>query len=158
VPRDDETVWRFDFVVNRQGPLEESQRTSYRHSREEVDRDFYKFVNRANNWFVDREKQRSGLVYSGVDAGFHVQDAAVTESMGPITDRSKEHLGIGDAQIAAMRRFMLTAVHEVEDGQDPPLAGADGGNAMLADFYLLNALLPKGAPWRLTEPATSHAG
>jgi phthalate 4,5-dioxygenase len=153
VPRDDETVWRYDFVVDRYGPLDESLRRSYRHSREEVGPDFFKLVNRANNWFVDREKQRNGLVYSGVDAGFHVQDAAVTESMGPITDRSKEHLGIGDAQIAAMRQLLLRVVREAQAGGDPPLTGGSLTPGMLDDFYLLNALIPKGAPWRLSAAA-----
>jgi hypothetical protein len=158
VPRDDETVWRYDFVVDRFGPLDESNRRSYRHSREEVDASFYKYANRRNDFELDRDKQRSGLVYSGLDAGFHVQDAAVTESMGPITDRSKEHLGIGDLQIAAMRQFLLKAARDIENGADPPLTGPNGAPGMLDNFYLLHALIPKGTPWRLGEASPAPVG
>jgi nitrite reductase/ring-hydroxylating ferredoxin subunit len=156
VPCDDETVWRFDFVLDRSGPLDLSYRQGYRHSREEVDPDFRKLHNRANNYLIDREKQRLGLVYSGLDAGFHVQDACVTESMGPVTDRSREHLGIGDRQIAAMRQLLLQTIHDVQQGEDPPPLGAPG---TLDDFYLINALLPKDAPWKLdADRAGAHAG
>jgi nitrite reductase/ring-hydroxylating ferredoxin subunit len=153
VPRDDETVWRYDFMLDRSNPLDEKLRHSYRHSREEVGQDFRKFLNRGNDYLVDREKQRTGLVYSGVDGGFHVQDAAITESMGPITDRSREHLGIGDRQIAAIRQFLLQTIRAAQEGQDPPLTGADATDGALDDFYLLNALLPKGAEWRLAKMA-----
>jgi len=147
VPRDDETVWRFDFIVDRSGPLDDSSRRSYRHSREEVGADFRKFDSRANNYHIDREKQRLGLVFSGLDAGFHVQDACVTESMGPVTDRTREHLGIGDRQIVAMRQLLLEASHAVEEGRDPPLT--DGDASALDDFYLINSLVPRDASWKL---------
>ena len=147
VPRDDETVWRYDFILDRSHPLEESYRRSYRHSMEEIGPDFRKHANRANNYLIDREKQRTELVYSGVDAGFHVQDACITESMTAITDRSKEHLGLGDRQIAAMRQLLLRVVHDVEQGEDPPLA--DGVAGALDNFYMLNALIPTGTDWRL---------
>lgn len=39
--------------------------------------------------------------------GFWRQDRAVTESMGPIYDRSKEHLGASDRGIIRFRRLML---------------------------------------------------
>ncbi len=152
VPRDDETVWRYDFVLDRSHPLDESYRRSYRHSREEVGPDFRKHANRANDYLIDREKQRTQFVYSGVDAGFHVQDACITESMTAITDRSKEHLGIGDLQIATMRQFLLRVIREVQQGEDPPLT--DGAAGALRDFYMLNALLPAGTDWRLRDPAT----
>ena len=34
-------------------------------------------------------------VYAGIPFGPHTQDAAMTESMGPISDRENEHLGAG---------------------------------------------------------------
>ena len=148
VPRDDETVWRFDFMLDLSGPLDASYQRSYHHNREELGPDFRKYANRGNNYLIDREKQRLGLVYSGVDAGFHVQDACVTESMGPITDRSREHLGIGDMQVAAMRQFLLKVIRDVQGGQEPPAIGDPG---VLDDFYLINAMLPKSAPWKLAE-------
>ena len=40
--------------------------------------------------------------------------------MGPICDRSKEHLGASDAAIVRMRRRLMNAAKELEKTSDPP--------------------------------------
>ncbi|MGH2520011.1 MAG: hypothetical protein ACRDF8_09435, partial [Chloroflexota bacterium] len=49
------------------------------------------------------------------------QDGAVTESMGTICDRTKEHLGTADAAIIMMRRQMLRLARELQQGKEPAL-------------------------------------
>jgi phenylpropionate dioxygenase-like ring-hydroxylating dioxygenase large terminal subunit len=51
--------------------------------------------------------------------GFLAQDNMVNESQGPIVDRSREHLGAFDKVVAAARIMLLTAIREVQKGQDP---------------------------------------
>ncbi|MBM2811728.1 MAG: phthalate 4,5-dioxygenase [Chloroflexi bacterium] len=51
--------------------------------------------------------------------GFLCQDNMVNESQGPIADRRRELLGSLDTVITAMRRVMLTAITDVEQGRDP---------------------------------------
>jgi hypothetical protein len=46
--------------------------------------------------------------YTGID-GIHLQDQAITESMGAIVDRSQEHLGSSDAMIIRTRRRLIRA-------------------------------------------------
>jgi hypothetical protein len=76
-----------------------------------------------NDWGLDRGSQRSGQQYSGI-ANITMQDQAVTESMGPITDHGHEHLGPGDLMISRTRRRLLQAARELRDhGTLPP--GAD---------------------------------
>lgn len=72
----------------------------------------------SNDWLIDREAQRSNRIYSGID---HValQDQAVTESMGPITDHAHEHLGPGDLMIARTRRRVLQAARALRDAGTP---------------------------------------
>ena len=60
----------------------------------------------ANDWGMDREAQRSNAIYSGID-GIHLQDQAITESMGPIVDHTFEHLGPSDQMITRTRRRLL---------------------------------------------------
>src|SRR6516162_5522155 len=48
-------------------------------------------ANASNDWGMDRAAQRSSAIYSGID-GIHLQDQAITESMGPVTDHAFEHL------------------------------------------------------------------
>jgi hypothetical protein len=73
--------------------------------------------------------------------------------MGPVTDRTHEHLGVGDRQIAEMRQLILRTIRDVQAGKDPPLTGPDASDGALDDFYLLNVLLPKGESWKLPVPA-----
>jgi hypothetical protein len=40
--------------------------------------------------------------------------------MGPIYDRSKEHLGHGDRAIVGARRCLLSAMEEMAEGKEPP--------------------------------------
>jgi len=43
----------------------------------------------------------------------------MTETMGPIVDRSKEHLGTSDVAIIAARRRLLRMLRELEQGIEP---------------------------------------
>lgn len=60
------------------------------------------------NWGQDREAMAAGLSFSGIQ-GVNLQDIAVQESMGPIVDRSREHLGAADLAIVHFRRLLLKA-------------------------------------------------
>ena len=71
---------------------------------------------------INRELQASGLSYTGIK-GFGTQDCAIQESMGPIVDRSLEHLLMGDAAIVKLRRLLLQALRDHADGK--PLMGID---------------------------------
>ena len=69
----------------------------------------------------DRDAMKDGN-WTGID-GFTNQDMACQESMGPITDRTQEHLGTSDIAIIRMRKRMLEAVGRFEKGE--PLIGLD---------------------------------
>nr|WP_256872880.1 Rieske 2Fe-2S domain-containing protein [Candidatus Entotheonella palauensis] len=85
--------------------------------------------NASNDWGMDREAQRSGAIYSGID-GIHLQDQAVTESMGPIVDHHFEHLAPSDQMITRTRRRLLRAARQLrETGSVPP--GVDDPEALL---------------------------
>jgi len=96
-----------------------------------------------NDYLIDREKQRSGNSYTGVD-GIPVQDAVATESMGPIADRTAEHLVSSDVMVIRTRRRMLDAVRALqESGTVPP--GADE-----PEVYLVRSggvILPETCDW-----------
>src|SRR5262249_17382668 len=53
--------------------------------------------------------------------GIHLQDQAITESMGPITDHAFEHLAPSDQMITRTRRRLLMAARALRDkGVLPP--------------------------------------
>lgn len=77
-------------------------------------------ANVSNDWGMDRAAQRSSAIYSGIN-GIHLQDQAITESMGPITDHALEHLAPSDQMITRTRRRLLIAARALkEQGTLPP--------------------------------------
>ena len=78
--------------------------------------------NRTNDFGLDRDSARGGGV--GI-AGQAVQDTAITTSMGPVVDRSREHLGRADVPIIHLRQRLLRALRELDE-QGPPAIDAPG--------------------------------
>jgi len=76
-----------------------------------------------NDFRIDREAQRRNTGsegYTGI-SGIAMQDAAMTGSMGPIYDRTREHLGTTDAMIIRVRRRLIAAVQaHMTRGVTPP--------------------------------------
>jgi hypothetical protein len=74
----------------------------------------------ANDYMIDREAQRNWESYSGI-TGVRQQDMAVTESMGVIYNRWREHLGTTDQLIIRTRRKLLASAKAFRDyGTVPP--------------------------------------
>jgi len=83
---------------------------------------------------------RDGRLFGGID-NVILEDVAVTESMGPISDRSIEHLVPSDAAVARLRRQLLENVRRYEAGEK--LIGID------RDEYPVGAegSVTPDAPW-----------
>jgi phthalate 4,5-dioxygenase oxygenase subunit len=76
-------------------------------------------TNPDNDYFIDRDAQQAKS-YSGI-TGITQQDQMATESMGPITDRTFEHLAPSDRMIVVTRRRLLSAVNALaEQSLAPP--------------------------------------
>jgi len=101
--------------------------------------------NASNDWHIDRAAQRSNQIYSGID-GIHLQDQAITESMGSIVDHELEHLAPSDQMITRTRRRLLMAARALrEQGIMPPGAeNADVYRGARAG-YLVS---PDQRPWQ----------
>ena len=98
--------------------------------------------NKDNDYLVDREAQRTQS-FTGIP-GIHQQDQAVTESMGPIYDRTQEHLGSSDAMVIRTRRRAINAARALRDeGVVPP--GVDSPAVYRCRSG--GAILPRGADW-----------
>jgi len=75
--------------------------------------------NKDNDYLLDRQMQRTHN-YTGLP-GNRAQDQAVTESMGPVVDRTNEHLGAADTAIIVMRRVLMRMARRLQDGHEPDL-------------------------------------
>ncbi|HEX4193546.1 MAG TPA: Rieske 2Fe-2S domain-containing protein [Stellaceae bacterium] len=82
----------------------------------------------SNDWMIDRERQRDST-FTGID-GVHLQDQAVTESMGECVDHMIEHLTIGDLMITRTRQRMLNAMRDLAERDVKP-PGVENGDIFL---------------------------
>jgi hypothetical protein len=121
VPIDDVTTARWSFTCNLDKPLAYRDVMAMRngsgvhvalvpgtHTPQRV---------RANNYLIDREEQRA-LSFTGI-AGIGEQDFAVQEGMGVIVDRRRERLGVSDGGIVQMRKRLLKASDDLQEGVEP---------------------------------------
>ena len=96
---------------------------------------FRPVANRANDYLIDRAKQKNGRHYSGVK-GLAMQDASIQESQGTIADRSKEHLVATDRAIVAARQRLLKAGNEVQNGGKAPGLSPEAQLVRSASFVI----------------------
>lgn len=96
--------------------------------------DFKKVRDITNDYLIDREAQKK-FTFTGI-FGVNVQDHAVQESMGPIVDRSIEHLGPADKAIIIMRKQLAQGVKVVADGGDPAGTGDTYYNVVAIDTVM----------------------
>jgi phthalate 4,5-dioxygenase oxygenase subunit len=131
VPIDDENCWRYSFTTR---VIDNSRSVGganlfavapFRLARAEVNGNgiVHREYTAENDYGIDRDEQRS-TTYSGV-AEFASQDLMVTESMGPIYDRTQERLGTSDKAIIRMRRLLITAAKQVQEGGQAPATSSD---------------------------------
>ena len=98
--------------------------------------------NKDNDCLIDREAQRTQS-FTGI-AGIHQQDQAVTESMGPIYDRTQEHLGTSDAMVIRTRRRVINAARALRDNAVTP-PGVD--NPAVYRHRSGGVILPRDCDW-----------
>jgi nitrite reductase/ring-hydroxylating ferredoxin subunit len=158
VPTDDEhtMVWEANWSAERDLDSEERRawkgRVPHSGFLPETD-DWYgrgNFAARAeNDYLLDRDRQKTHN-FTGMEDETPIQDAAMQESMGPIVDRTREHLSASDAAIIRMRRHLLAAADSLDcKGTVPP-------GVMEPHLYHSHGeqmLVPAGGDWRAAYAA-----
>jgi hypothetical protein len=105
---------------------------------------------RSSRWGQDRDAMRHGH-WTGFTHSAIEEDAAVQVSMGPILDRTKEHLSSSDVAVAQTRRLILDTVAAYETGQLPPGSARTPGGVLVPQPF--DAMLDEGGSWRDLLPA-----
>jgi hypothetical protein len=123
IPIDDENCWAWSFDYHPTRVLTDDEVSAMRAGKGihvKVDQNYRPLANKDNDYLMDRQAQREGRTYSGIE-GFGMQDASLQESMGPIIDRTKETLVSTDSGIIMARQRLLRAVKALtEAGTIPP--------------------------------------
>ena len=127
VPADDGTCNIICVTYNNERPVTDAELHSWQNGLSShaarIPGTLIPAANAANDYNIDRQVQRDET-FTGI-VGIRAQDAAMTESPGPIVDRSLEHLGTSDTAIIKMRRLLMEGARALEDGH-PPAAARDG--------------------------------
>jgi len=124
IPLDDENCWAWSFDYHPVRALSGTEVAAMRAGKgihvATIPGTYIPVANRGNDYLMDRTAQQSGRSYSGIE-GIGMQDASLQESMGPVADRTKEHLVTTDSGIVMARmRLMKAARALVEKGETPP--------------------------------------
>jgi phenylpropionate dioxygenase-like ring-hydroxylating dioxygenase large terminal subunit len=124
IPIDDENCWAWSFDYHPVRALTAEERKAMKEGKgihvAYVAGTYRPAANKDNDYLIDRRAQKAGLTFSGVD-GFAMQDASLQESMGPIVDRTKEHLVSTDNGIIMARQRLMRAARALrEQGIQPP--------------------------------------
>jgi len=110
----------------------------------DLDRDYRKVRTLANDYLQDREAMKRGD-FTGIK-GIPAQDMAMWESMGPITDRSEDNLGLSDVAVIQFRRQMIAAAKRVRDGG--PAIGTTEPHIPKGKLSSFEGIVPKSTNWR----------
>jgi nitrite reductase/ring-hydroxylating ferredoxin subunit len=142
VPADDEHAWRYDlgFLRDRKPTAEDLNRKT------QIGPDYGRIRNLKNNYLQDRRLQAS-TDYTGIE-NFLNEDGCATESMGPIYDRSREHLGVSDKAVIAVRKYLINAVREFQGGKEPPHLVHDPARNHFTHVDTFAETIPAGIHWR----------
>jgi nitrite reductase/ring-hydroxylating ferredoxin subunit len=119
VPIDDENCYWYSIFTSYSTPVDKKRMRDQRLEMYELP-DYKSRRNRANDYGFDPHEQQTST-YTGMGMDINVHDQWAVESMGPIQDRTREHLGQSDKAIVQYRRLLRQEIEKVAGGEKPML-------------------------------------
>jgi phthalate 4,5-dioxygenase len=121
VPVDDTHTYWYSFFTSYGEPVDKHAMRTQR-LRGTTLPDYLPKQGRHNHWGYNPQEQATTTFLGMGEDDINVHDQWACESMGPIADRTREHLATTDKAIVQNRRTLLNAIAAVEQGQSPPMA------------------------------------
>ncbi len=115
VPIDNENCYWYSIFTSFSGPVNRELMRAQR-LKEHTLPDYRPIKNKSNNYGFNAEEQKT-QTYTGMGFDINVHDQWAVESLGPVQDRTREHLGKSDVGIKRYRRMLKQAMQatSVED-------------------------------------------
>ena len=142
VPIDDRTHCRFEFFYKHDGPVDKDGLRKVRE--EHVGPDLHHIRRAENRYLQDREEQRADDTFCGMGRYIPAHDAYAIETQGAIQDRTQEHLGSTDVVIIEVRKALLDAIYQMQDGKEAPGLLRDETENNFPDFICTADFIPDG--------------
>ncbi|HEY1297342.1 MAG TPA: Rieske 2Fe-2S domain-containing protein [Chloroflexota bacterium] len=109
----------------------------------EVDANYVALQNKANDYLIDREAQKT-VSFTGIK-NIRVQDMAVQEDQrGPLSDRTREHLGSSDTGVIATRRRLMRQAQALARGTEPSQPSTPG----VYRLHSMAVVADRRVPWQ----------
>lgn len=119
VPVDDTHVYWYAIFTSFTGPVDKQQMRDQRLSTIQLPA-YTSNKNKRNNYGYSVDEQLS-KTYTGMGMDINVHDQWACESMGPIQNRTREHLGTTDKGVVAYRRMLVKAMESTQAGEGAPM-------------------------------------
>jgi len=119
VPVDDTHCYWYAIFTSFTGPVDKVQMREQRLQTIELPH-YTSRKNKRNQYGYDVQEQLT-QTYTGMGMDINVHDQWACESMGPIQDRTREHLGTTDKGITMFRRLLVKAIEAAQAGQPLPM-------------------------------------
>ncbi len=172
VPVDDTRTYWYSFFTSFAGPVDKAAMRNQRLQFISLP-DYVPKSGRHNNWGFNADEQRTSTYLGMGEEDINVHDQWAVESMGPIQDRTREHLGTSDKVIMANRRLLLQAIDAVRAGGTAPGVADATLAAQMQGPDTVDGIAPAGewptwwkarvqakrdgAPWIVKAPAAATA-
>ena len=155
VPIDDENTMFYWIAWHETGGISQDEWRAFCHATPgiDLDADFRKLRNLGNRYLQDRAAMREGD-FTGI-LGIPTQDMAMWESMGPIADRTREHLGASDLAILHFRRQMIAAAKRFST--EGRVIGTGESRPPSIELASFEGIVPKETDWRKLGRADRNA-
>jgi phthalate 4,5-dioxygenase len=145
VPTDDFNHYMYALNFRRSGPIGDRLANEYR---SEFRPDGGRLRTKDNRYLQDRESMDTSW-FSGMGRCFPIHDVVITESLGPIMDRRREHLGPADKGVIALRALLLRRIDGLDRSRLPPTQEDHEKSAPLeARVVARSMLVNEGTDWR----------
>ncbi|MGZ5195090.1 MAG: aromatic ring-hydroxylating dioxygenase subunit alpha, partial [Ramlibacter sp.] len=119
VPVDDTHTYWYSVFTSFAEPVDKDAMRNQRLKYTQLP-DYLPVSGRHNDWGFSADEQRTQTYLGMGEDDINVHDQWAVESMGPIQDRTREHLGTSDKVIMANRRMLLKAIETVQAGGVAP--------------------------------------
>ncbi|MBE7369223.1 Rieske 2Fe-2S domain-containing protein [Ramlibacter pallidus] len=159
VPVDDTRTYWYSFFTSFAGPVDKDAMRSQRLQFISLP-DYVPKNGRHNHWGFNPDEQRAQTYLGMGEEDINVHDQWAVESMGPIQDRTREHLGTSDKVIMANRRMLLQAIETVQAGGTAPGVADPALAAEMRGPDTVDGIAPAGAwgTWWQEKVQAKRAG
>ncbi|TFZ03333.1 Rieske 2Fe-2S domain-containing protein [Ramlibacter rhizophilus] len=144
VPVDDTHTYWYSVFTSFAGPVDKEAMRAQRLKYTQLP-DYLPTSGRHNQWGYDPAEQASRTFLGMGEDDINVHDQWAVESMGPIQDRTREHLGTSDKVIMANRRMLMQAIEAVQAGGGAPGAADPARAPELRGPDTVDGIAPAGA-------------